>query len=354
MAHIGVTPPSCNTGAQIPSREGLNPLVDWVGATFKNVKPDDLISDILLMNPADFVELERGKYGYMSAKQLGHITVLYNGHKDMGIHLEFSGQGCREFESYGIMDWQTLFRVMLHCEAKFTRVDVSMDDYKGYFTLNQVIRKVKAGELVSKFKNAVRMEKMRIEDGKTVGHTVYFGSESSRIKIRMYDKLLEQMSEENADLSELEGLTVWNRTEIQARDERAHAIAALIADDMPLGDIVMGILKHYLRFVVKGKDKKKSRWKTAPFWEKFLRDIEGLRLATKKPSVTIEKKYKWLERQVAPTIAMIIDAFDGDMATIYSLINNGVKRLKPRDKALIAEFKLKNQPINSISQKEAI
>lgn len=346
MSGDGVeVPPYRNTGAQNTWGEGLRPCVDWVQATFKNVQPDDIIADILLLKPEDFTELERGKYGYMSAKRLGHITVLYNGHPEMGVHMELSGQGCREYESYEIMDWRTLFNIILRCEAKITRLDVALDDFKGYWKIKQIIRKVKSGELVSKFKHATRVEKIKIEDGSTAGHTVYFGSNESRIKIRMYDKLLEQKAKDGADQEEIEGLTVWNRTEIQSRDERAQTIAGLIANDVPIGAIVTGILKYYLRFVVKGKDRNKSRWKTAKFWDEFLKDAEPLRLAEAKQAASLEKKIAWLDRQVAPTLAMIVQAMEGDMEKIYRLINEGAKRLKERDVALINEYRQKKNRV---------
>lgn len=337
----GGVPPYSNTGAQNTSGEGLKPCVDWVQATLKNVQPDEIIADILLLKPEDFTELERGKYGYMSAKRLGHITILFDGHPEMGVHLEMTGQGCREYESYGIMDWKTFFNVLLRCEAKITRLDVALDDYKGYWAIKRIVRKVKDGELVSKFKHATRVEKIKIEDGATAGHTVYFGSNESRIKIRMYDKLLEQKAK--GDAGEIEGLTVWNRTEIQARDERAQTIAGLIANDVPIGAIVTGILKYYLRFVVKGKDRNKSRWKTAKFWEEFLGDVEPLRLSESKPAATLEKKIAWLDRQVAPTLAMIVEAMEGDMEKIYKLISDGAERLKERDIAIIREYKKKSR-----------
>lgn len=330
-----VKPPYSNTGAQSTLGEGLRPLVDWVSATLKNITPDELIEGILLLNPEHFTDCEKGKYGYMNAKRYGHIAVYYNGHPEMGIHLEISGQGCREYESYQIMDWGTLFRVLLACEANITRLDVAIDDFQGYWDLQTIVRKTKRGELVSKFKHATKIEKIKIETGKTVGHTVYFGSAESRIRIRMYDKLLERIAEGQA----VEGIDVWNRTEIQARKERAQEIAALIAEDLPIGQIVAGILKYYLRFVVRGKDSNKSRWKTARFWEEFLQGVETIRLARSKPEQSVEKKIAWLERQVAPTLALIVKAFEGDMKQIYKLINDGSRRLKPKDLALIQDFK---------------
>ncbi|MCG2968481.1 replication initiation factor domain-containing protein, partial [Escherichia coli] len=123
--------------------------------------------------------------------------------------------------------------------------------------------------LTSKFKKARTMETILIESGKGEGKTIYFGSSQSSIQVRMYEKNHEQAGKGNDTDNQ-----VWNRTEVQARDDRAQKIAEMIMlseeDEKTVGEIVAGILKYYLRFLVKGKDKNRSRWKTAPFWDKFL------------------------------------------------------------------------------------
>ena len=54
---------------------------------------------------------------------------------------------------------------------------------------------------------------------------------------------------------------------------------------------------------------------------------------------TIEKRLAWMHRQVAPSLAAVIKAFDGEMTEIYELIRDGMKRLKPRDLVMIQRFK---------------
>nr|WP_304413200.1 replication initiation factor domain-containing protein [Anoxybacillus sp. KU2-6(11)] len=91
---------------------------------------------------------------------------------------------------------------------------------------------------------------MVIEGGETIGHTLYFGSPSSDIQIRFYEKKKNVQMELDID--------VWNRTEVQLRDLRAYVVAQVIADDvLPLGEIVAGILRNYIQFRIrKATDKK--------------------------------------------------------------------------------------------------
>jgi len=46
-----------------------------------------------------------------------------------------------------------------------------------------------------------------------------------------------------------------------------------------------------------------------------------------------------MRRQVAPSLAAVIRAMDGEMTAIYELIRDGMNRLKPRDMVMIQKFK---------------
>lgn len=335
-----VKPPYSNTGAELTNRNGLKARIDWLSATFHGVTEREVIEDILLLDPDDFVEMDRGMYGYPQSLRLGDIAILFGGRPEMGVHLSMTGTGCREYENIGKVPWKTLIEIILAVEGQFTRLDIALDDFFGYWTIEKVANKIRRGELVSKFKSAKRIEKLKIGAGSTSGETVYFGSGNSLVTIRMYNKRLEQINRDDIDQKTIP--ETWNRTEIQARKERAQTIAQLIANGIEIGPIVKGILKYYLRFVVrpKGGDTNKSRWKTAQWWEQFLNDVEPIRLTqTNKMDATIEKRLAWMKRQVAPSLAAVIRAMDGEMTEIYNLIREGMKRLKPRDFAMIQRYK---------------
>lgn len=351
MTEITTVPPYTNRGAQRTQESGLRACVDWVQATFKIVTSEQLITDILQLKIDDFYEAETGKYGYRRSRKFGHISIYYDGRDDMGIHLEITGQGCREYESLKKKTWKELFFEMMCYEpdVNITRIDVAIDDFKGYFKISGLIRKIKNKELISKFKSATRIEKIDIETGESKGNTIYYGSSQSRIQIRMYEKDMERIGKGH-QLEE--GLKVWNRTEVQARDERAKKIAQMIMlddeSDQSIGEITSGILKYYLRFTVKGKDSNRRRWNTAKFWDKFIGDVEELRLTDVAPDKTIEKKVEWIDRQVSPSLAVLFHAFEGDMDVLKQFILNGSDRLTEKDYAMIQKFKeeQKNRLIN--------
>ncbi len=339
-----VEPPYCNTGVQNTLQSGLRACVDWVQVTFKIVNTTQLIEDILGLEIEWFYDGQNGSMGYRKCMKYGNITVFYDGSENMGVHLQMSGQGCREYEALNKKKWKELFFDFICYNAKFTRLDVAIDDFQGYFTIGSIERKVKDRLLTSKFKKARTMETILIESGKGEGKTIYFGSSQSSIQVRMYEKNHEQAGKGNDTDNQ-----VWNRTEVQARDDRAQKIAEMIMlseeDEKTVGEIVAGILKYYLRFLVKGKDKNRSRWKTAPFWDKFLGGVEALRLAEVAPDRTVEKTVNWISNQVAPSLAVMFEAFDGDVDLLMRFIKEGKERLTDKEYRMIKDYKEKQKAL---------
>jgi phage replication initiation protein len=330
-------PPCASRGAQNTSGGALRALVDWVSVTLKNVHDVHDVIDLLGLPRENFCEFPTGKYGYKSHMRFGHIAIYYDGRSDMGIHIEMSGQGCREFEQYTKRDWSQFFALLLNLDVNFTRLDLAIDDFRGYFTIQQVINKVRRGHVASRFKEARRSDSYKIATGENTGMTVYFGDASSRLQVRFYDKYKERVSKGHEIL---EGVTCWNRIECQLRKERAMAAAVMIANESyNVGQMVMGILANYIRFLVPSKDANKSRWKTCDWWEEFLHGVEKLKLTQVAPDATIERAKSWVERQVAPTLAMLYEAFDYDEDLIWDFIREGLPRLTDKHKDMIRRFK---------------
>lgn len=340
-------PPYSNTGVQRTGRSGLRACVDWVQATFKNVELYTLIVDVLKLKYDAFYDAPTGSMGYRKCKKYGNISVFHDGTEEMGIHLQMSGQGCREYESFNRSTWKQLFFDFFCYKANFTRLDIAVDDFEGYFKISSIERKIKERLLISKFKDSIHMEKVNIESGKSRGKTVYYGSSQSNVQIRMYEKNYERADKGNGDGGEF-----WNRTEIQTRDERAQKVAELIMvnddNEETVGQIVAGILKYYLRFIVKGNDSNRRRWKTAPFWDKFLGDVEALRLTTVAPDRTVEKTVNWIGNQVAPSLAILFETFGNDMDIIKQFVDEGRERLTEKEYNMIADFKSKREKAHSV------
>jgi phage replication initiation protein len=330
-------PPNSNRGVENTNQSGLRSLVDWVQVTFLHVKNLREVLEIIGMEDAEFADMENGLFGYRGQLRRGNISVLYDGQPGTGIHLLMTGSGCRQFEEESEIDWYIFFKRIIEVQGRLTRLDVAVDDFEGYFKVPYLIRISKEGRCRSKFKKARYMETIDLEDGSTGGSTIYFGSPSSDIQIRVYEKNHER---EAAGKELEEGTEIWNRTEIQARDERAFMIAAYIASgEMELGQIVAGILKNYVNFCDKDKDSNKGRWAVSKFWLKFLGDVEPLKLTLVAKDKTLEDSQDWIDKQVDKTLAKLWLAYDGKIEWLMQRLERGADKLNETDILFIDQTK---------------
>lgn len=343
MEHTQVAPLPSNRGVQNTSQHVLRACVDWVQVTFKNVQNLQKIYEILDIEESEFKDMSSSIYGYRSHKACGHISILYDGKSDMGIHVQMTGQGCREYEVLNKRNWKEFMMVCFENNGNFTRIDGAIDDIcygdeKPYFTLNGLYRKIKDGCVQSKFKKGKRVESFMIDDGKGIGETLYFGREQSDMQIRIYEKDYERL-ENGKELEE--DLTAWNRTEIQCRRDRAQALALYILNNENFGEVMSGILKNYLCFKVKNPNEtNKSRWKTCKWWDDFLGDVEPLKLTMIAPDRTIDTIRQWVDKQVAPSLATLFTATGGDTKMIIDLLDDGLLRMSEEQKRLASEAKV--------------
>lgn len=300
-------------------RENLISLIDWLSFTIKTMLHESdygmirtavTVSDVckLLNIPeSEFVDMPRGLHGYHYQKACGDIRILYGGTADMGIHVQMSGQGCRQWETYFGESWADLVQQLLINEAKFSRIDLAVDDIrydddKPYFKVGDLIRRAKKGLCRSKWRSAQPTEKIKLADGTSHGKTIYYGSPTSKMQLRIYEKNFERL---NAGKELEEGLTAWNRIELQLSDDRAQTTAELIYQGAATGEIIFGILSHYINYVDDNGDSNKARWPISQFWLDFLNDAAKLRLAAKAPDKTIPVKENWLHNQVSATQAEV-------------------------------------------------
>lgn len=326
-------PPLTNRGAQNTYGAGLRACVDWVQATFPSDLEIEQVVEVLGFHFRDFELKESGMMGYKKMYICGDIKVLFDGAADMGIHVLMSGQACRQWEERSTCNWVTLFRYFNFVyNVKLTRLDVAIDDFKGYFTINTLRRKVKQKCVVSRFKSSLDFKKTKLSDASSQGDTLKLGSENSRIQVTFYDKKLER---ESKGLQLEEGLTHWVRTELRLRDERANVASLLIANQhKDIGELASGWLKNYVNFVDQSKDSNKSRRKTSNFWAKFLGDVEKIPLTVVAPDRTLQKSINWIDRQVSSSMATIYLALDEDLSVIHDLILKSMSSGKIDDEKL--------------------
>lgn len=333
-----------NLGSNVAFRNGLSVLVDWLSFTLKeSVEPTDAFQ-LLGYSSADFHPLPSGRYGYKSAyvhRMNAGFTVLYDGNDNMGVHVDISGGALddvlRNYHdkrcvltpfgdmAYDVDDFaSTVFADLLKdiCSTgKITRLDLAIDDMGAeHFTMDELQHIFDSGSCVTRFRE-YRQQKSKSFTGKVTGNTFYLGSRTSMCMVRIYDKKLEQnakLKKTNEPLIEKD----WIRWELELKDDRAVSAANLLCSGMALGDVVIGIISNYIRFIEHDKAKR-SLCTTMKKWEDFVSGVVGLKLYRRPELKTIDDKKAWLWYQVAKSITAVVKADGGDMTFLYSLITHG-------------------------------
>lgn len=252
-------------------------LIDWLTFTHKSLTVDSVI-DFMELNSVDWVT-RSGHYGYRQAKFYGGIWILFDGADGMGICVEMSGQGCRQFETSSKLPSLSDFAKLI---AKFpsfsiTRLDVAYDDIdqegNGLLDIRKIDRLARCDRYISKFgTKSGEWSGFHSDEGSKspLALSVYFGSAKSDCRFRIYDKSLERG-----------GLGYhWVRFELQLR--RSNAQSFLLSDET-VGFTFFGVVNNYLRFIVPDpNDSNRRRWKSPQWWLDFLEHTQRVSLYSKK------------------------------------------------------------------------
>lgn len=335
----GKTPRS-NRGVVNPSPPPLSSCVDWFSCTFFNVKKWQELCGIICVPESYFSVKEKGINGYSKSAVWDNIQIYFDGHNEnMGMFLNMSGQGCRQFEEtfketgWG---WSDFFEYVMGYNMNITRIDLAIDDFTGYFTLKQIEGCIRRGCVASRFRTARNFEEFLLEDGLTNGQTIYFGK--TDVIIRFYDKYRERINKGYALNCDID---FWQRTEIQLRGDRAFAaIQCIVQNELQIGNFIKGVLNRYLAFKIKGTQKDRAKWKNCKWWEKFLNGVDKIKLSLTAPEKTILRTKDWIDTQICASVATLYEALGDDTLFLEYILNRGKTQMSDKQKELASDFKL--------------
>lgn len=343
-------------------------LVDWLTVVFHGCNPE-YVKWLLGLDGEDvpWIKEEKFRNGYPVHYTWNGVTISYgaddlryysdsidkNGmlhracdkvRNDMGVCLNLSGTGCRAFESYGNSDWLRLFRYIFHdpefdfdrdhtfFRSNITRLDIAYDDHIGILDIHQMELDVRDRCYKSK---STYTERVLSDDQKKDIHgtSLYFGSKSSPVLIRIYDKAAERGCKDRH----------WIRVEMQLRDERAKVFAALFLDEKHIGRVASGVLRNYLCFLTPTTDTNKSRWPLAPYWERLLLDMEKISLwITPGDEYNFAKTEYWLVKQWGQAVRVLDEIFGSDYLIKKCRDLYPVDEMSPKYQRVIDTFRLNN------------
>lgn len=331
--------------------QGLTATIDWLEFTILDIEPEKALTEVLQLPVAEFSLLDKGRFGYQKQSKWseGNVFVMYNEPESdvikqsqsdrMGVHVMISGTGCRQYEVRHPLKKLLLFLTILDERVNFSRIDLAIDDQLDQtISFERIHSAAIARRFTSRWSKWDELNSRQSASGEFLGRTMYFGSQSSDIFCRIYDKALERKANDEtpADLPER-----WTRLEIIYKKERAKQLVYHMVDrHVPVGTAVRGTLNQYIRFLQlpPNNDQNKSRWPTAPWWEQLLDGVSKLQLTIEKEKRSIDDMEEWVEQQIAPTIAAILTAREGNMEWLHEIIGKGAQRLSQRHKDAIAQY----------------
>lgn len=206
-----------------------------------------------------------------------------------------------------------------------TRIDVFFDDYNRTNTPTGIHDIIKVRDYSGFRKGQL---KQRFDNGKMIHDEVDFGTRGdngSGKYLRVYDKALES-----------DGKKDCIRWEIEFSKERAHKVFDKLSECGSVeafatlcGSLVAGSIK----FVHRNGDKNIGRLVVYDFWQKIIDFLGSVVIRVSIKTTDMSGMYKWVYRQVSPTLACLRDTFvdDTDFYNwLFDVLDDGELRMSQR------------------------
>lgn len=309
----------------------LEMLFDYVRIRFPTTDVQQVVENILQLKLSYFLHEDYGFYSYSEHYALGDIFVLCSHELDKGVLVELKGRGCRQFESYLLAQqrsWYEFFMDVLVAGGVMKRLDLAINDRAGILDIPDLTAKCNREECVSLFRSfksyaSGELVKHNEQDKAGMGHTLYIGSLKSEVYFCCYEKNYEQYAKLGVPIEEA---PIKNRFEIRLKDERAYYAVRELLTHYDAEQTAFSIINHYIRFVDREPEKRKTDWKLNERWAWFIgKDRPPIKLTTDPEPYTLERTLDWISRQVAPTLKMLKKIDAGNSTSYLKEIEDNAK-----------------------------
>ncbi len=306
-------------------------LFDYVRIRFPTLDIQHVIRDILKLNVDYMLHEDYGHYKYTEHYYLGDVFVYTSQDEEKGTLLELKGKGCRQFESYLLAQGRSWYDFLMDALVEggvMKRLDLAINDRAGILDIPDLTAKCNREECVSLFRSfksyaSGELVKHNEQDKAGMGHTLYIGSLKSEVYFCCYEKNYEQYAKLGIPTSEA---PIKNRFEIRLKDERAYYAVRELLTHYDAELTAFSIINHYIRFVDREPEKRKTDWKLNDRWAWFIgKDRPPVKLTTDPEPYTLERTLGWISRQVAPTLKMLKKIDAGNSTSYLKEIEDNAK-----------------------------
>lgn len=337
-------PPACNTGAENRSASGsleFAPIVDYLAWTVQPRLTDRQQLDAQTLHAEACLWLDvlgggtiasAGLHGYTHGYTClgGHGRILFNPDRlDMGVHVILPGSALALLEDYSYtrrseddpaaggritLCPDTLIQLVLDSGGKFSRVDVCQDTDR--ITLADLRAALFSDHLVTKsriIRHVVGYTRLSDEcPWSEEGGTLYVGARTSQRMVRFYDKAVEQGIKD----------ATWTRCEVEFKSRSAQVAAQHLAAGGSVADLIVSVVDFRELDKVEIEDRSRCGW-----WHDWIGVAARVSFAGRKLQQSVEQALAWVERAVAPTLAMLSIAGVEMKELLYRLTDRGFARL---------------------------
>jgi|GEM_PF-6719327 len=291
-------------------------LIDYGRFTIANYTSVD---DILNRLGLEFERVDYGRWRYRKgAFAGGHaIEVFWDGiSEDMGICVSISGEGCRLIEmEERFPGWQEWVRAWIEMGAKFSRLDLAIDETSGELKFEDVFEAIKSRDYSCRSYSWG----LYVSNGRRgTGKTAYVGSRQSMAMLRVYDRGFKTRACHS-----------YLRFEWEFTAEKANAIALCFAYEG--WDKAFGCCRGFIEFKKQSeRHKVPSSRNTAWWWESLIVASRHVLKFSKIVQESVGRSYAWIKRQCSQTLYALTELQGGGLDWIHELMTE--VRARPTDK----------------------
>lgn len=290
-------------------------IIDALTVSFKYDAVVDLIDWLNIESIINMTQPRKSKW-YHSGIYYPGLNIAWNYTDgsaqiiDPGITdtlLDLSGKGCRLIEQLN-KDWNWFGFLdrfgdhLIDKSAHISRIDIACDCFaEDPLRYEQILKATEQEHYVC-----------LSSDVRWISGTercIYFGSPKSARMLRIYDKALEQGKD-----------GIWIRLELQLRNDSAMSVYLThrTCSDLTIGQIYVGMLRNYIRFVVvpRGQDiyqiklqGNTARLNNKIWWDKFIGEAEALpQLYLPGEEYTLDRLDHYIKKQLSSSLKAYISA----------------------------------------------
>jgi Replication initiation factor len=318
-------PPVGNTGVEMTG-VGLG----WLQGTIKWVKPQQVLHLLSDAIGSEAEDRPGGTRWYSESATIGlHALAAWaprNRPDAVETYFEVRQSALDELGGAASL---SLAAQLQDLGARFSRVDGYYDDRVRRVESSGVAEAFRRGDTLTHVRRMKVFNKFTTApDGDVIpdGSTVYIGSATSAAMLRVYDKAAES-GRPDAGV----------RWELQLRHEHAtRFVAGAVASGDRLGAYVLGSIRDLVDFRDRSGHGRGDRSPLLDWWAAIVGDAERVGLNGPARVDSLARRGAWLERQAAPSLALLYFAHGPDW--LNDLLRSGQERLTETERRLLAAW----------------